>query len=302
MLPAYFLFRKNMNVSLIDMIISRSPVLGKFVAGMFILYFFYFTVTTISRLDLFAGTVVFPETDVQLVLVFAIILCCYGAYLGIEPLGRGAVLSTIFVIPAIIFILLTLTDKVDLLNLSPLFYNGVTPVLKTAADSVGQTCEYAILLIILPKIQGKIKKPFMIWLVSQTVLMAILFFFAGSVMGNFTGTQLFPFHTLTSLAQFSMFSRLDALFTSLWIMCAFIKAGLLIYLQCDLLTQYFGRFSKKQYLITIGFLTSLICLLISQKIQYFLTIDNNTFKVIFTLFVVLIIPVLCIGRCKKWEK
>ena len=66
-------------------------------------------------------------------------------------------------------------------------------------------------------------------------------------MGNFASTQLFPFHTLASLAEFSMFSRLDAVFTSVWIMCAFIKAGLLIYLQTDILTMYFGKFKRTTY-------------------------------------------------------
>ena len=50
------------------------------------------------------------------------------------------------------FLVIEPNGKVDLLNLTPVFYNGVTPVIKTAVDSVGQTVEYAVIAICLPKV------------------------------------------------------------------------------------------------------------------------------------------------------
>ena len=123
MLPLYFLYRRQKDKNLLEIINDKSEILAKIVSVVFVLYFFYFTVVTIARLDLFAGTVVFPETDVEYMLVFAIILCCYGAYLGLEALGRSSVISAVLVVPALIFIMLALVKKVDLLNLTPVFYN-----------------------------------------------------------------------------------------------------------------------------------------------------------------------------------
>ena len=306
MIPVYLLYRKHGEQNLIEIIENRSKVLAKFVSAVFVLYFFYFTVVTIARLDLFSGTVVFPETDVEYILIFAIIICCYGAYLGLEVLGRSSVVSAIFVIPALIFIMLTLTDKVDFLNLTPLFYNGVTPVVKVAIDSVGQTVEYGIIALMMPRVTGKYRKGYYIWLFSQVFLMAIMFFFACTVMGNFASTQMFPFHTMASLSEFSMFTRLDAIFTGVWIMCAFIKAGLLIYLQSELLKKYFGKFRKGQYVVAIGVLTIIANLIISQRIEWFKVIDDSTIKVIITGISVLIIPLFTLilkgGRSKKCEK
>ena len=284
MIPVYLLYRKHGEQNLIEIIENRSKVLAKFVSAVFVLYFFYFTVVTIARLDLFAGTVVFPETDVEYILIFAIIICCYGAYLGLEALGRSSVVSAIFVIPALIFIMLTLTDKVDFLNLTPLFYNGVTPVIKVAIDSVGQTVEYGIIALMMPRVTGKYRKGYYIWLFSQVFLMAIM----------------------ASLAEFSMFTRLDAIFTGVWIMCAFIKAGLLIYLQSELLEKHFGKFRKGQYVVAIGVLTIIANLIISQRIEWFKVIDDSRIKVIITGISVLIIPLFTLilkgGRSKKCEK
>ena len=299
MLPLYFLYKKNMDKNLLDMMSSKSKVFARVVAILYVAFFFYFTVVTIARLDIFAGTVVFPETDLTYILIFAIVLCCYGAFLGLEALGRSSVISIAFVVPALMFIMVTLIKKVDLLNLTPLFYNGVTPVVKVAMDSVGQTVEYAIIATALPRVKGNVKKGFFIWLISQTFLMAVMFFFACAVMGNFASTQLFPFHTLASLAEFSMFSRLDAVFTSVWIMCAFIKAGLLIYLQTDILTMYFGKFKRTTYIIDVGLMTIFANLLISGQIRWLTLVDNSTIKIILTGVTVVLLPMIVLIFCRK---
>ena len=299
MLPLYFLYKKNIDKNLLDMLSSKSKAFARVVAILYVAFFFYFTVVTIARLDIFAGTVVFPETDLTYILIFAIVLCCYGAFLGLEALGRSSVISIAFVVPALMFIMVTLIKKVDLLNLTPLFYNGVTPVVKVAMDSVGQTVEYAIIATALPRVKGNVKKGFFIWLISQTFLMAVMFFFACAVMGNFASTQLFPFHTLASLAEFSMFSRLDAVFTSVWIMCAFIKAGLLIYLQTDILTMYFGKFKRTTYIIVVGLMTIFANLLISGQIRWFTLVDNSTIKIILTGVTVVLLPMIVLIFCRK---
>lgn len=299
MLPLYFLYKRHKGKNILEIVNDKSKTLGKLLSAIFVLYFFYFTVVTIARLDLFAGTIVFPETDVEYMLIFAVILCCYGAYLGLEALGRSSVISAVLVVSALIFIMLTLVKKVDLLNLTPIFYNGVLPVVKVSVDAVGQTVEYGIVALMMPRVTGKYRKGYYIWLFSQVSLMALMFFFATTIMGNFASTQLFPFHTMASLAEFSMFTRLDAIFTGVWIMCAFIKAGLLIYLQAEILTTYFGKFKRIHYLVAIGIITIIANLLISQQVEWFTIIDNSIIKIIITGVSVLIIPLLVFFVCRK---
>lgn len=304
MIPVYLLYKKHSDKNVLDLARERNTKLSKVLSVIYILTFFYFTVVTIARLDLFAGTVVFPETDVDYMLIFVIIFCCYGAALGFEALGRSSVLSAVLVIPAVIFILAALISKVDFLNLTPVFYNGVMPVVKTAVDSVGQTVEYAVIAIALPRVNGKVKKGFFFWLIAQTLIMALMFFFAAAVMGNYAGTQLFPFHTMASLAEFAMFDRLDAIFTGVWIMCAFIKAALLIWLQADILKKEFPKLKKTHILVCIGILAIISNLTIAGGIQRFNIIDSSIIKIILTGITVVFVPLIMLifsrkGRGKK---
>ena len=299
MLPFYFIYKKHSDKNVLDLVRERNTKLSKAVSIIYVITFFYFTVTTIARLDLFAGTVVFPETDVDYMLIFVIIFCCYGAFLGFEALGRTSVLTATLVIPAIVFIFVALADKVDFLNFTPVFYNGVMPVVKTAVNSVGQTVEYAIIAVALPRVNGKVKNGFFIWLIAQTLIMAVMFLFAMTVMGNYAGTQLFPFHTLASLAEFAMFDRLDAIFTGVWIMCAFIKASLLIYLQTDLIKKEFPKLKTTTILVCIGVLTIIANFIIAGGIQRFNFVDKSIIKIALTGITAFLIPLIVLVFCEK---
>ncbi len=302
MLPVYFIYKRNRDKNVLDLVRQRSPQASKILSFAYVFTFFCFTVTTVGRLDLFAGTVVFPETDVDYMLVFVILLCCYGAYLGFEVLGRGSVIFSALVVPAIAFILVAVSSKVDLLNLTPILYNGVKPVFSTAIDSIGQTVEYSILAIAVPKVSGNVKKGFFILLGLQSLFVATIFFFITTVMGNYAYTQLFPVHTLASLAEFAMFDRLDAVFTGVWIMCAFIKGSLLIYLQVDILKKEFPRLNCKIAFTVIGVLAIIINLIIAGGVDRFMAVDSSVIKIILTGVTAFIIPLSVLIFTRKGSR
>lgn len=267
----------------------------KIKAVIFSIVFFYFAVATVSRLDLFAGTVVFPEADAKFLLLFVVVFCAYSAYLGLEPIARSAVMFVLPVLLSLTFIFLTLIKKIDLLNLTPLFYNGVLPVVKTSVNAVGRTVEYAVIAVSLPFVTGNSKKGFFVWMAMQTVVTAIIFFFEGAVLGAFSGMQLFPVYTLASMAQFSFFRGLGAIITGVWILCAFLKISLLIFLQSKLLSEAFG-FRKITVITVIGLLLAAVCLFVSGSVERFDFIDTSSFKLILILISV---PILAIAELIK---
>lgn len=297
-LPVFLLNKKNENE-----LQNKNGTFPKIKALIFSAVFFYFSVTTVSRLDLFAGTVMFPETDVKFLILLVIVLCAYGASLGIEPIARSAVMFVIPVILSLAFIFFSLVKKVDFLNLTPLFYNGVFPVVKTSLNAVGRTVEYAVIAASLPFIKGNSKKGFFIWLTVQTAITAIIFFFEGTVLGEFSNMQLFPVYTIASMAQFSFFRGLGAVITGVWILCAFLKISLLIFLQSKLISEAFGI---KRITVTVvsAVLLSAVCLFISGNVSRFNAVDSSLIKFI---LIMVSVPVLALAeliakRVKKCVK
>lgn len=307
MLPVYFFYRKNTSENIFDIARRCSPTLAKAMAVLYAASFLYFTVGTIARLDVFAGTIIFPETNVNYLLIFVVILCCYGAYLGLEAIGRTAVLSLIMVVPAFVFLTAVLSKRVDLLNFSPPFYNGVAPVVKTASAALGRTVEYAMAAVALPSVTGNKKKGYLIWLLAQTFTAAVFLFLVSGVMGKFTDTQLFPFHTLSSVAQFSMFERLDALITGVWILCAFLKIAFLIYLTVSILKNEFGNKNILIYLLPVGVFLIAVNMYAAGAIDRFTAIDNSAVKLTVTVTAAFILPLIILlltrgnGKCEKQQ-
>lgn len=302
MLPVYFLYRRNASENILDAARRRSPVLAKLLAVAYAFAFLYFTVSTIARLDVFAGTIIFPETNVNYLLLFVVITGCYGAYLGLQPLGRSAVLFLIMVVPALVFVASSLTKKVDILNFSPLFYNGAAPVMKTALNALGRTVEYITVVIALPRVTGNVKKGYFLWLIAQNFTAASLFFLTAGVMGGFTDTQLFPMHTLASIAQFSLFERLDSIFTGVWILCAFLKIAFLIYLMISVLKKEFGNKNPVYFLLPTGVFLTAANLYTAKSVDRFMTLDNSLVKLIITLTSSFALPLIILLLTKKKEK
>lgn len=299
--PVFMLYKRNSDENVIGIMRNRSPLLAKITAILYAAAFFYFTVSTIARLDVFSGTIIFPETNVNYLLIFVVIACCYGAYMGLQALGRSAVLSLFAVVPAMIFVVAMLVNKIDFLNFSPIFYNGVMPVVKSSFNAAGRTAEYLAVAVALPKVVGNNKKGYVTWIFLQTLTTAALFFTLAGVMGNFTNTQLFPLHTLSSVANFSFFERLDALFTGLWIICAFLKISFFIYLSVTILQKEFGgNFIK--YLVPLGILLAVFNLFISKSIDRFMMLDSSLIKLIITLTMTFIIPLAVLIFTHKKEE
>ena len=87
----------------------------------------------------------------------------------------------------------------------------------------------------------------------------------------------------------------------MWIMCAFIKASLLIFLQTDILGKAFPEIRKTSFLVIISVVLIVCNLFIAGEIERFSIIDNSVIKIVITGFAVLVIPVIMLIFARKGE-
>ena len=96
--PLFILFKNNGTSPLMPV----GKTTEKVISVMYTALFGYFAFSTLSRLDLFAGTVIFPDSDTTLFVLISVIMACYSASLGLEALGRAGVIS-VFLFSEIFF-------------------------------------------------------------------------------------------------------------------------------------------------------------------------------------------------------
>lgn len=268
--PLLLLYRKNADRDILDLTCEISPGFAKFAASGYALLFLFFAFVTLTRLDMFAGTTVFPESDTTFFILLAAALSCYAATRGLEALGRAGSICLFIFCLSFAAVLLTMYRKVDLNNFSPLLYNGSAPVLKDALDIALWTVEPAAMLVLFPRVTGNRKKGFFIWLLAFSGLAQLVFFLMLGSLGDFALLQLFPVHTISVLCEFAVFEHLDEILAGTWILFAFMKLSFMLYLFSESLKKAFKRGRQELHIVFGGVAVAAVRIAASRNVAAYL--------------------------------
>ncbi len=288
---------------LTDIAYMTSPLFSKGVSVVYSLFFTFLVLITLARLELFVGTIIFPENDSALFIIICVLASCYAASLGIEALGRASALSVMISAAAFIFIMVSMVNKIDVVQFTPMFYDGVLPSVKGGLSAATRSAEIIMLSALLPKINGKPMRAYWAWLIVIALSMISVFFFVFGGLGDFALTQLFPVHSVAVLAEVSVFRRFDVLLTGVWILAAFVKISLLLYLQAELLQKSFRPEWKNYYIAAAGGIVLIFQVLLAGTFtDYFYTINYIKRTIYFSVFSLLLPAVIIVCAYIKRRK
>ncbi len=296
-IPTCIFIRNDNSRGLFNRAYNLSEAYMRVLAVIFILSFIFAAVRGISRFDLFATSVMFPERDITLLVVVVIVACAYVASLGIEAIGRSAVLFTVIVVSALVFIFITIWDNLHPLNLTPLFYDGAHRALKGGITSASVTVELGAVTILLPKIKGNVNKALFKWLFLLCATLTAVASIMVLALGFYGETQLFPIFTIAVMGEFSVFQRLDAIQTGVWILCIIMKLSFLLYMCGECFTRLFSRGSKKLWIYISAAITAAFAVFISPRMNRFGIFAQSWYTVIpYVLFMITIPASVLIGE------
>lgn len=279
----------------------------KFIAIIYGVIYFIDALMALSRFDLFANSELFSNSNIRIFTIALVAVCCFLALKGLGGISRACVLFSFVVICATVFMGLTLTDKVDAVNFSPLFENGLTDFFRDSLYFSLRASEIGAILIFLPEIKGSIKKQYIGWTVLSGVSFCFIMFFVIGSLGAFADTVLFPTYASVTLAKFGLFERLDAIETAIWILCAVTKLTFFINIVIRTVGYTFPKVKRGIISTVVGILMSVYILLISGNIERLGILYNTTLTVILYVVPIAVLPcvlmiyVLC-KRRKPNEK
>lgn len=290
-LPVLVIYEKGKS-GILDYANGISPAACKITAALLALYFLLENIILLSGFEVFSTTVVFPEMNAILFIILFTGICAYIASLGLEALARTSSVVMVLTVIVVALLLSTLVPQVRKFNFTPLFYDGIQPVLRSAFRSLSSTSEIAIFAVIMPHATGKIKRAYWKWMAWISGSILVLSFFAVGVLGEFASTQIFPFYTLAEIAKAGIFQRLDSVMTSVWVACAAVKSGLLIYLFSYCVKRIFPHAPKGALIFTAGALITLATGYVSFDENRYLAISEYWFSLAVFAVVVFLIPLL----------
>ena len=288
-LPLFVMYDRGKS-GILDYADAISPTVCKITAVLLALYFLFQNVNLLSGFEVFSTTVVFPEMNSILFILLFTVVCAYIASLGLESIARASSVVAVLAIVIVGVLLLTLIPQVRKFNFTPLFYNGFQPVWSSALRSAANTAEIAVFAVVLPHAVGKLKRMYGLWMVWMSSSILILSFFAVGALGEFAGTQIFPFYTLAEIANVGIFQRLDSIMTGVWVACAVIKSSLFAYLFAFCMKRALPRFQSNAFIGLLTVLTALCTAFISLDEQRYIQLNNYAVSLSIFAAVVIALP------------
>ncbi len=230
--------------SLIERTAEHSRSAAALLALIYCAAFIWFAGIGTARFELFISTVMFPNSELAVMIALLLGAGFYASLKGIEAIGRAASLLLLILGSSVIFILLAVAKEFEYSNLLPVFTEGLSPVLSFSFYVSVRAAEIMTLHISAPMVKGNIKKMIFLWIGSFAALCLVLLTFLSGVTGEYGNDQIFPLYTLTVIAKFGIFERLDDIFTGIWVLCSFIQVAYLLFLCVICLRQGFGKIRK----------------------------------------------------------
>ncbi len=295
-----FTFRRTEKKGIIGAASEKSELFSKILAVAYTLSFIWFAGIGTARFELFISTVMFPNSELYFMILLLLGAAFYASLKGIEAIGRAAVILFFLIGLSVIFIILSVMGEFDYVNLNPILTEGISPLLSFSFYVSVRASELLTLHITAPKINGDIGKMAIKWTVAFSLVSTVILIVLSGVTGEYGNDQIFPLYTLTVIAKFGIFERLDDILTGVWVLCSFIQVSFLINTGMTALSQGFGKIKRipAGLLITTGIF--IIYILTSKTVAVFSeAVSSRAVDIIFLILMIIIPVAISISAGKR---
>ena len=214
---------------------DKNPVASEIGRIIYLFYFVFFAGVNVSRFAFFACDKTVSGESPLLFVVIMTAAACYGAYLGIEALGRFSVLCAVFSVFLLCLIIFLNFKNFHGYNFMPFFEGERADIFKNSVVFSSNSVEPAIFLLLSKKCSAKSSKPLFFGILASYLAIALMLLFCIGVLGKAATLFSFPVYTLFQMTAFKSFSRLDIVYSAFGFFAVFAKCAVLVYCSSELL-------------------------------------------------------------------
>lgn len=300
-LPVYLMFKTNSGRTITDNSYLLFKRFGAIIVTIYGLYFLWVLINTLSQFNIMVTNVLSPTASVFVLSLSIVVVSMYGAYKGIEALGRASTIIFVGVIASMIILLFSLIPKVNPLNIEPVSAQNTEDIINTTLSMIAKNSCIPAMTILLPFAKGKTKGSVVWWVIAVYVSTAIITTLITSVLGDYLSTQIFPVYSVTAVASLGVTERLDGLFLGVWTAGMFVKISLFIYLLSACIKRMFGEKISRWSILICGIIVLASAMGISATDGLFNLIFNNYIFLWFTILTAVVIPLFIViaNKIKK---
>lgn len=297
-----------------DSLVQMLPkIMGKFLSYpiilLFILHFTYSSARACRELGALIITTILNETPIIVVIGSFMLLMIYCLRGGVESFGRLVeIVFPIYIFSLLlIWILLLTVDHFNVKNLTPIFGQGVKPVVMKALPMAINFPfgESIVIMMFFPFLSNKqhIRKVGMF----SMILGGILLIVNSIMMISVVGPEIYSLDAFTLLSATQMVSvadfleRFDALVILMMVLGVFFKAGAFFFGAAVGISQLFRLKQSRSVLLGLGTIIAPLSLVSASSYVKHLEFGFEYYVPYFLTFLQIVMPIalLCIAFIRK---
>lgn len=202
---------------------------GKILSAILIVYFSLWLILGGAIFSYFASTQLLEGDISQSFFILTAIIAIYGFYVGAQSLGRcSLLLLTVSVIGIVIMLILSMGNFTQY-NLTPALQSKTFSIIEYIAFSVVSSTEILAGCFLAGKTEIFKGRNLRVWYGISLIFSFVLPLFSAGLFGDLANSLPFPAFKITSAGNYILFSRLDAVFSFVWIAAFCIKLTLIFY-------------------------------------------------------------------------
>ncbi len=293
-IPAYILIKQNKNKSLIDRAYDIGKPFGNILSILYSLYFLFIPIASISRFNVFVTSTIQTERSMLYYAVLIMLPVCFATIKGLQPIARAGTIGAVLGGVILLTITIILIPRFNLLNITtPAFEqrNNMFSMLKILISNCNET---VALLIMFPKVKGKVAKTYIRFSFISGLIIATLLFTITATLGAYAKLQAFPYYTAYGVAEFGSLKRLDAIHSAVWLVGVFIKAATFTYISHLCLERIISQKIRAVSIMIMGFVIIVLASIISGNYDNFDWLYGSTNLIIGLFIFAIIVPLLVI--------
>ncbi|WP_066502140.1 GerAB/ArcD/ProY family transporter [Abyssisolibacter fermentans] len=237
--------------------------LGNIVNLLYISYAFYLGSTVVNEYGEFLITISMPETPMIIPMIFMCLLCAWIVKSGISVLGRWSNLFFFFNAPLPILTMFLVLPLMNIYNILPIMYNGITPILKGTLYSLALPFGEGIIIFMLNFTLPSKKSSYKIFTYSILISglnLAFVSIIQILVMGfDMYIMTYFPSHAVASKISIGQFiERLEMIMLAATTTAGFLKISICLFASVNGITDILNIKNYKTIVIPCSLL--MICL------------------------------------------
>ncbi len=288
-IPVILIYKKNKGEDIISLAFSKGKILGILLTFVYGLYFIVISLSTVKYFSLFMSSMFPVINSDKIIAVILVIIAVYGAFQGIEAIGRSA--SIVFALFFAMMLLIGLTEQgnIDLYNFSLVPPEKEKSFFEFLIYELGTNFELIAITVLLPKIKSSLTKGVYLFLAIKLIVIEFSIFLSVTILGEYIKMTELPFFEVGAFSKTQFIERFDAIYMLVWTFCAVICLGLFLYLASTCFENVLKKTGEKKLSLFIG--SGVLAITIIFRIQE-TTVDVWYSQWLSCILVVLLLTIL----------